>query len=200
MDGISTVIFDIGGVLINIDPGAFPRMLGVDPNRIHYSDKNAIEEAAKEYETGRIDTEEFFRKIDQIFEGKYTPDKLANAWNAIVRKENLNIIPIVDAVQSKYQTAILSNTNPLHYQRSIETAAILKKFNRSYLSYQIGASKPDPAIYQFVINDLSVHPSSILLIDDIGENVAAALKSGMAGIVFKDSSLLYRELSLRKVR
>jgi glucose-1-phosphatase len=199
VDNISTVIFDIGGVLINIDPGAFPRLLGFDRNRNHHVDEKAIAQTAKEYEAGRIGTEDFFRKLDKIFKGNYSREQLANAWNAIVQKENSAIIPLIDAILTKYRTAILSNTNPLHYQKSIDTAAIVKKFPKSYLSYQIGASKPDPAIYQFVITDSAVHPSSILLIDDLGENIAAALNCGMTGIVFKDVSTLYSELQLRKI-
>jgi len=199
VDSISTVIFDIGGVLINIDPGAFPRLLGFDRNPLNHLDEKAIARTAKEYETGRIGTEVFFGKLDKIFNEKYTREQLANAWNAIVQEENSAIIPIVETLQSKYQTAILSNTNLLHYQKSIDTAAIVKKFPKSYLSYQIGASKPDPAIYRFVITDSAVHPSSILLIDDIGENIAAALNCGMAGIVFKDVSALYSELRLRNI-
>jgi putative hydrolase of the HAD superfamily len=199
VDNISTVIFDIGGVLINIDPEAFPRLLGIDRNRDHHVDEKAIELTAKEYETGQIVTEEFFGKMDKIFKGNYTREELANAWNAIVQEENSTIIPIVEVLQSKYQTAILSNTNLLHFQKSIGTAPSIKKFTKSYLSYQIGASKPDPAIYQFVISDLSVAPSSVLLIDDIAENIAAALKCGMTGIVFKDVSALSSELRLRKI-
>ena len=151
------------------------------------------------YETGHIGTEEFFTRIDEIFKGKYTREQLANAWNAIVREKNSEIIPIVNAIQAKYRTAILSNTNPQHYQKSIETADVLEKFSKSYLSYQIGASKPEPVIYEFVIRDLSVPPSSIILIDDLAGNIDAALKCGMAGIVFKDVSTLSLDLGLRKI-
>ena len=82
---------------------------GVEVNHV---DKQAIERIAKEYEIGRIGTEEFFGMMDEIFKGKFTREKLENAWNAIVVEENSAIIPIVDAIQARYQTAILSNTNP----------------------------------------------------------------------------------------
>jgi putative hydrolase of the HAD superfamily len=199
VDKIKTVIFDIGGVLANIDSNAFPRLLGIERSRGNHVDERAIERMAKEYEIGRADTEEFFWMMHEIFKGKFTREKLENAWNATVVEENSAIIPIVDAIQARYQTAILSNTNPAHFQESCDTAAIVKKFSRLYLSFRIGASKPDPAVYQYVIRDLSADPSSILFIDDLAENVAAAVKCGMQGIVFKDASGLSSELRLRQV-
>ena len=199
MDKINTVIFDIGGVLVNIDHDAFPRLLGIERSRISHVDEQAIERMAREYEIGRIGTEEFFGMMDEIFKGKYTREKLENAWNATVVKENSAIIPIVDAIQARYQTAILSNTNPTHFQESCDTAAIVKKFSRLYLSFQIGTAKPDPAAYQYVIRDLLAEPSSILFIDDLAENVTAAKKCGMEGIIFKDVSSLFSELRLRQI-
>ena len=199
MDKIKTIIFDIGGVLVNIDFDAFPRLLGIERSRVSHVDEQAIERIAREYEIGRIGTEDFFGMMDEIFRGKYTREKLENAWNATVVEENSAIIPIVDAVKGSYQTAILSNTNPMHFQKSVETAGMVKKFSRLYLSFQIRAAKPDLAAYQYVIRDLSAKPSSLLFIDDLAENVAAAVKCGMEGIVFKDASSLYSELRLRQM-
>ena len=199
MDKIKTVIFDIGGVLINIDSNVFPRQLGIERNRVSHVDEQAIERIAKEYEIGHIGTEDFFGMMNEIFKGKYAREKLEKAWNATVLEENSAIIPIVDEILVSYQTAILSNTSPAHFQRSLDTAAILKKFSRLYLSFRIGAAKPDPAVYEYVIHDLAAEPSSLLFIDDLPENVAAAVKCGMEGIVFKNVSGLYSELRLRKI-
>jgi putative hydrolase of the HAD superfamily len=199
VDKIKTIIFDIGGVLVNIDFDAFPRLLGIERSRVSHVDEQAIERIARDYEIGRIGTEDFFGMMDEIFRGKYTREKLENAWNATVVEENSAIIPIVDAVKGSYQTAILSNTNPMHFQKSVETAGMVKKFSRLYLSFQIRAAKPDLAAYQHVIRDLSAKPSSLLFIDDLAENVAAAVKCGMEGIVFKDASSLYSELRLRQL-
>jgi glucose-1-phosphatase len=196
---ITTVIFDIGGVLVNIDSNAFLRPLGIEQNRISRLEKQAIERIAKEYEIGHVGNEEFFKMLDKIFKGKHTRKKLENAWNAIVIEENSSIIPIVNAIRASYQTAILSNTNPAHFQASCDTAAILKKFSKLYLSFRIGTAKPNLKVYQYVIRDLSAEPSSFLFIDDLAENVAAAVKCGMKGIVFKDVPSLYSELRFRQI-
>jgi glucose-1-phosphatase len=196
---ITTVIFDMGRVLVDIDFEAFPRALGIERDHTNHLGEKAIERLAKQYETGRIGIEQFFVSMAMTFKGEYTRQQLVDAWNAIIREENSAMVPIVEAVQAKYQTAILSNTNPTHFKKSHDTTAIIKKFSKSYLSYQIGATKPDPAVYQYVIRDLSVEPSSLLFIDDIAENVYAAKNCGMEGIVFKDVPHLQTELHVRKI-
>ena len=199
MTNITTVIFDLGRVLVNIDFEAFPRVLGIERNCTNHVDEKAIEQLAIQYETGRIGTEQFFGSMDKVFKGKYTREQLANAWNAIIQEENSTIAPIVDAIQARYQTAILSNTSPTHFQKSRDTTAIVKKFSKLYLSFQIGATKPNPAVYQYVIRDLSVEPSSLLFIDDIAENITAAQKCGIEGILFQDAHRLETEMHLRQI-
>ncbi len=199
MNKITTVIFDMGRVLVDIDFEAFPRALGIERDHKNHLGEMAIERLAKQYETGRIGTEQFFVSMDETFKGKYTRKHLVDAWNAIIREENSAIVPVVEAVQAQYQTAILSNTNPIHFQKSYNTTAILKKFSKFYLSFQIGATKPDPAVYQYVIRGLSVEPSSLLFIDDIAENITVAKKCGMDGIVFKSVSHLRTEMHLRQI-
>jgi len=199
VNNITAVIFDMGRVLVDIDFEAFPRALGIEWDRRNHAAEKVIERIAMEYETGRIDTVQFFVSLEETFEGKYSRKELMNAWNAIIREENPAMIPIVEALQARYLTAVLSNTNPAHFQKSCDTTSILKKFSKFYLSFQIGATKPDPAVYQYVIRDLSVEPTSLLFIDDIAENITAAEKCGLKGIVFKSISRLQTELHLRQV-
>jgi len=189
----------MGRVLVDIDFEAFPRTLGIERDRTSHFGEKTIERMAHEYETGHIDTEQFFVSMEKAFKGNYSREQLVYAWNAIIREENSAIVPLVDAIQARFQTAILSNTSPTHFQKSYDTTAILKKFSKFYLSFQIGATKPDAAVYQYIIRDMSVEPSSLLFIDDIAENVTAAKKCGMDGIVFKSVSRLQAELRLLKM-
>jgi putative hydrolase of the HAD superfamily len=193
------ILFDLGNVLVHIDFDAFPRLLGIDRTRANHTDKAAIEMTAIQYERGRITTEQFFDSLDKIFQHKFTRQQLLAAWNAIIEEENSAIGPIVNALQARYRTAILSNTSPTHFQKAIDTSPIIRRFLKRYLSYEIGSMKPDSAAYQHVIHDLKAKPSSILFIDDISENVIAAHESGMDGILFRDVSQLGSELRSRKI-
>ena len=182
---ISIIAFDLGRVLVNIDFDAFPRSLGIKKSDPMYADEQRIKQLAFEYEIGKVGTEKFFDLIEGIFQHKYSRSRLLEAWNAIIEDEVSGIAPIVDKLQSKYQTALLSNTNPIHFQKALETAPILGKFSRKFLSYEMGAAKPDEAAYRYMIRGLGKESPTILFIDDIDENIIAARKCGIFGIRFR---------------
>jgi putative hydrolase of the HAD superfamily len=193
------ILFDLGNVLVHIDFDAFPRLLGIDRTRANHADEATIEMTAIQYETGRITTEQFLDLLEEIFHHTFTRQQLLAAWNAIIEEENSALGPIVNALQARYTTAILSNTSPTHFQKAINASPIVRRLPKRYLSYEIGAMKPDSAAYEHVIHDLKTKPSSILFIDDVSENVIAARESGMEGILFKDASQLGSELRSRKI-
>ena len=190
----SVILFDLGRVLVNIDFDAFPRGLGLAPEHANPEDRRSVGQLVVQYETGRIATDAFLRKLAALLGGRYSEERLLNAWNAIIQEDNAAIAPIVEEVQSRYRTAVLSNTSPTHFQKALAESRLLKRFTKHYLSYQIGAMKPDPAVFEYVIRDLAVQPGEVVFIDDIAENVAAANKQGLVGIIFEGIPDLQRNL------
>ena len=190
----TAVLFDLGRVLINIDFDAFPRSLGIVPAEVRPEDRRGVGRLVVGYETGRLTSDEFFERLGLFFESRFNREQLVGAWNAIIREENSAIVPTVESVQDRYLTAVLSNTSPTHIQKALETSTILKRFSKRYLSFQIGFVKPSPEIFSYVIRDLSVEPSAVVLIDDIAENVEAAARCGMVGILFTDVPKLQHDL------
>ena len=191
---ISTIVFDVGRVLVNIDFDAFPRSLGIKRDDPMYADEQRIHQLAFKYETGKVGTEKFFDSMEGIFRHKFSRTRLVVAWNAIVQDEVSDIAPVVDHLQTKYQTALLSNTNPIHFQKALESTSILRKFSRKYLSYEMGAAKPDEATYRTMIRGLGEESPTILFIDDIDENIIAARRCGIIGLRFRNVSQLKDDL------
>lgn len=194
MTAFSVIMFDLGRVLVDLDFDAFPRLLGFERSDANPVVKTTIERLAIRYETGNVTTEQFFNSLDKILQHKYRREDLLEAWNAIIGEENSAILPIVDSVQLRYKTAILSNTSPTHFQKALDTSPMLRKITKRYLSYEIGAMKPNLTVYKHVIQDLKADPSTILFIDDISENIIAAQQCGMGGILFTDPIRLKRDL------
>lgn len=196
---ISVIVFDLGRVIVDLDFDAFPRLLGFERSYASPSVRLSVERLAIQYETGKITTGQFFDSLDEILHHKFRREELLDAWNAIIGKENSAIATIIHEVQLHYKTAILSNTSPTHFQKALDTSPILRKISKRYLSYEIGAMKPDLAVYRYVIEDLNVDPSTILFIDDISENILAAQHCGLAGALFTDPLRLRRELESRSI-
>ena len=193
-DKFTTVLFDLGRVLVNIDFDAFPLSLGIDPKLVQKEEKAAVGRLVVRYETGRLTSDEFFQELGDFFDNRFSQEHLMEAWNSIIRDENSAIVPIVEAIQVRYDTAVLSNTSPTHIQKAMETTTILRRFPRQFLSFQLGAVKPARELYDRVIRELSVEPAGIVLIDHIAENVDAASRCGMVGILYTGVPTLEEDL------
>ncbi|HUU59943.1 MAG TPA: HAD-IA family hydrolase, partial [Phycisphaerae bacterium] len=78
----------------------------------------------------------------------------------------------------------LSNTNAVHADVwRVRHADVLRHFERIFVSHEMGARKPEPECFRQVLEYLAVAPRRVVFIDDCAENVEAAVRLGMKGIV-----------------
>ena len=85
------------------------------------------------------------------------------------------IIEKLDALGIR--TASLSNTDPQHW-KSLREMRSISTLQTQILSFEIGFRKPAPEIYHAAEDLLDIPGSSILLLDDLRENVEGALRCG----------------------
>jgi FMN phosphatase YigB (HAD superfamily) len=192
---ISTVIFDLGRVMVNIDFDAFPNALALSTPESRAPYRSAAAAHGRLYETGRLSTEEFIDRLFDVFHGRYTRDHLLFAWNEIIRDDVPGMTGIIERVQARCATAMLSNTSAAHFEKAERECATVRKITRRFLSFEIGAAKPSPEIYRHVIRELHEDPAQLLFIDDLQENIDAALEAGMNGLLFTDPACLERDLT-----
>lgn len=179
---------------MDIDFSAFSRKLHLNHHDNGIASEPQIKSLAFRYESGKLTTDEFFDSLDKFFGKKFSRQQLLDAWNAIVVGEKKEMVPIVAQVQKQFRTAILSNTNETHFHYAASIVPLIQKIPLRFLSYEIGAVKPDPRVYTHVINTLNTEPASLLFIDDIPENITAARNAGMNGIIFQSPVQLHDEL------
>jgi putative hydrolase of the HAD superfamily len=194
MRQISTILFDLGNVIAYIDFSAFWRDLGflraeeIAPFRDGYTTLTL------QYETGYISTDDYLNGLRTVFNNKFTIVQLEQAFSCIIQQPVEGIIDIVKRVSTIHQTALVSNTNEIHYRLSLMKFEVLKIFQKHYLSYQLRAMKPTRDFYDAIIKDQGILPSKMLFIDDIAENVKAAKSAGMQAIRFKSTGQLETDL------
>ena len=191
---LSYVIFDLGNVLVHIDPAAFLRSLSVDTseNRGYYQSK--IIDIAKRYERGDESTEEFFANLDVLFNGRdrmplhshggknhFSRHDFQNAMLSIIGEPMEGMEDLVRRVGSTTPVGLLSNTNPVHFEYCLRTLSVLQHIPSHFLSYQLKAFKPEPEIFARVIEQIPLAPEKILYIDDLDENIVAARNAGLVG-------------------
>ena len=96
---------------------------------------------------------------------------------------------------------ILSNTCESHWEYCATRFAVIRElFDVHVLSYEVGAMKPDPAIYRAAAEKVDLPPPEIFFVDDRLENVQAARKAGFDAVHYTTTEILGAALRDRGVR
>jgi HAD superfamily hydrolase (TIGR01509 family) len=193
MKQISTVLFDLGNVIAYIDFGAFWRDLGFRPEEIApFTEGYTL--FTQQYETGLLSTEKYLNELRAVFNQQFTTERLAQAFSCIIRNPVEGIADIIQKISQTHQTALVSNTNEIHYSYTQRKVPILTALQKHYLSYQLHVMKPAHGFYDAIIRDQKIFPSKMLFIDDLLENVKAAEYAGMQAIKFEGTAQLETSL------
>jgi len=194
MRQISTVLFDLGNVLAYIDFRAFWCELGFlrVEEMIPYTE--GYTSLTQQYETGLISTDFYLNGLRTVFNQQFTPQRIEQAFACIIQKPVEGMEDIVQRVSRTHQTALVSNTNEIHYRLSLTKFEQLKILQKHYLSYQLRVMKPARGFYDAIIKDQRIFPSEMLFVDDIAENVKAAKSAGMQAIRFESTGQLETDL------
>ena len=116
---------------------------------------------------------------------------------------NDSLIPLLGALEvAGYRMGILSNTCEYHWQRIIasEYGILPAAFSVFALSFQIGAMKPDPKIYQAAAKLAEVSPQEIFFCDDVLGHVTAARQAGFDAAQYTTAAALVADLRRRGMR
>ncbi|MBM4169765.1 MAG: HAD family phosphatase [Ignavibacteria bacterium] len=177
-------LFDLGNVLVDIHPVAFTRRLGIDDNRANDVYREGIVSLVWRYESGTMTTEEYLNGLDALFDSRYSFDELRQAMLAVIGEPVEGMEAIVREVNKRMPIALVSNTNELHFNHSLERVPAVRLMSNYFLSYQLRAMKPDPLYYLHVLNGVAADPAEVVFIDDLKENVDGASQAGMQGVHF----------------
>lgn len=192
---IRVIIFDLGGVLIEIDYHEFINNVSKEFNiPVLELIKNSTNEAHNDYMMGKITGEKFYEIVCKKYDHSISIEKFKKLWASILVKQNDEVANIVINLKKRYQLAIMSNTDPWHFSYCLKKYPVIEIFKKRFLSYEEQMLKPDPQFFKLVADLLNVHPTSCLLIDDLTENVQSAEKVGYQVIQFRDVYNLKNEL------
>lgn len=178
------VVFDLGKVLVDFD-------YSLVANRLQSKSAKSIGDVAArldkstlliEYETGRINTEEFFDRVRSLtgytgslnefavaFGDIFSPIHDMIAWHGSLRKRGV-------------RTFIFSNTNELAVNHIRSAFPFFGGFDAYVYSHEVGAMKPDARIYETVESVTGCTGEQILYIDDKPENIATGKQRGWHAI------------------
>jgi putative hydrolase of the HAD superfamily len=191
MKKIQNVIFDLGGVLLDIDYNltreAFTK-LGVEHFDDMYSQSTA-DKLFQKLETGAISEEAFYKELNACTGLDLSPAEIRQAWNAMLLSFREKSLEFLDQIKGKYRLFLLSNTNFIHleafnkiYHSRPREKEFDNYFNKAFYSCRMGFRKPDDVCYACLINEVNIDPEKTLFIDDSLGNIAAAKRAKMQTI------------------
>ena len=188
MAKIKNLVFDLGGVLLNIDfnktSDAFKR-LGAHNFDELYSLATAVP-LFEALEMGKIPEEEFYIAMQQYCHPSTTKQHIENAWNALLLNFRIGSLEHLKKLKEKYNIYLLSNTNSIHvtafnkiFREQTSEENLDDYFIKAYYSHKMFERKPHLSAYQFVLDDAKIKAEETLFIDDSIKNIEGAKKAGL---------------------
>lgn len=190
---IEVILFDLGGVLIELKPSPFPKDWFPENRSFDLSQwfKSAT---ALAFERGDISAEEFARALaSDLGLTKTTQEILAEftAWPTGLLPDAHELLV---QLGSSHRLAALTNTNELHWPRITGEFHLPQYFSEIYASHRIQSAKPHRDAFLHVVNDLEVAPADILFFDDNPDNVTAAAGIGITSRLARSPDDVRRHL------
>jgi putative hydrolase of the HAD superfamily len=186
-DSIPNIIFDFGGVLLNIDPDkavkSFKAIGLEDVQMIHreYQENGLFDRLEK----GVISPEEFRNEIKKHMPNGVSDEQIDEAWNSMLLDLPIERLNLLRELSKNHKVYLLSNTNIIHweaytnYVRKEHGVDLSDFFVKDYYSHDLGLRKPDPKIYTTVLEKEGLEAADTLFVDDMFANVEAARSVGM---------------------
>lgn len=191
MTGAMNLLFDLGGVIIDIR-----RQDCVDAfKRLGFSD---IGDYLGDYgqkgvflhlEEGKVTPGEFRAEVRRHIPGDVTDGQIDEAFNAFITGIPLSRLAELRRLRADgHRLYVISNTNPVMWEASIKDAFaqeggdIHTYFDGVVTSFEAGVCKPDPAIFDLCCSKFGIKPEDTVFFDDSAANCEAASRMGFHAI------------------
>lgn len=186
MKNANAIIFDLGGVILNIDYrltiAAFEK-LGVKNADLFYS-KKVQNPIFDKIEIGEITANYFLDELQKKTNNAEIK-QLESAWNAMLLDLPESRLNHIQKLSKNYKIFLLSNTNEIHinaFRKKIGEKRWLQfssLFTKMYLSHEIGFRKPNKEAFQIILDENKLKANDVFFIDDSPQHIKAARSLGI---------------------
>jgi len=198
---IKTVIFDLGRVIVPFDfrrgYARLEPLCGIPaaeiPGRIRPTG------LVERFESGQIESKPFFGQLSAHLGLRISYAEFCEIWMSIFLPDTLISEDLLATIRRTHRLLLLSNTNPIHFEGILAQYPLLRHFHGFVLSYEVGAMKPSPLIYQKAIDLAGCAPEECFFTDDIAEYVEGARNMGIDAVQFQSAAQIQDELRRRFV-
>lgn len=182
---IGALLFDLGGVLIDVDFGNAFRVWGMYSglSPLLLRSRFSVDDFYRQHERGEIDAPEYFQSLRNSLGISLSDTQFTEGWNAILGKEILDVTGLLARLKRNIPLYLFSNSNLTHHRYwAAQFAPMLDHFERMFVSSDIGKRKPEAEAFCHIAREIDVPVNRIMFFDDTIENVEAAKGLGMSAI------------------
>ena len=190
---MKAIIFDMGGVLVDLDMDACRNAFKYD---LGFEEIDAILDPCHQkgiigdLEEGLVTAEEFRKYVLERSREGVTEQDVDEAFAKILVGIEPSKIELLKKLSAEYDIYMLSNNNPValpYSARMFEDAgfSLKKDFKKCFISYQMKMLKPSEAFYKAVMNEIGLPASEMIFIDDSQKNVDAAIAAGLPAVWYE---------------
>ena len=188
MSQIKNIIFDLGGVILNINYqltiDAF-KDIGFKNFEAFYTQKKQSD-FFNAFETGKLNNNDFYNYIKNNCPVNIKNHEIKKAWNAMLLDLPERRLEFLEIINKNYKLYLLSNTNEIHINsfkkiinNNIGYNRFVKTFRACYYSSEIGLRKPNESCFKYVIDTNYLNPEETLFIDDSIQHINGAKSIGI---------------------
>ena len=191
-NSVDALLFDLGGVVIEID---FDRAfwywsLYSNQDRETIKSKFEFDSYYERHERGEIGASEYFASLRGSLGINIGDEEFLKGWNSIFVGEISGVVKLLSDIKEKLPIYAFSNTNLTHKSVWSEMFAhVPALFRKMFVSCEMGMRKPEPEAFNAISQEIGIKPEHILFFDDSVENISGARKIGMQAVhvqSFKD--------------
>lgn len=186
LTGIRNLLFDLGGVIIDLDRQRCVDAL-VALGDTHAGELLGLYGQQGEFmklEAGEISAAEFLTYMHGRVGQEVTDCEIVDAINAFLIGIPIERLQLLRQLRKRFRVMMLSNTNSIMFDTKIadcfaqEGLTVTDYFDDIFLSYRLKACKPSAAIFEQVIDSSHITPQETLFFDDSQKNLEAAAALG----------------------
>lgn len=183
---IKNIIFDVGKVLVEYDWESVMMRLGITGKDLEETaDATVRSQLWNEYDRSRLSDEELLQGF--LAQAPEQKENICLLWEHVA--DTITRFPYseswVQSLRDKgYRCYILSNYARRTYERTREELSFEKKMDGALFSFQVQQIKPEPEIYRTLLERFGLEASECVFLDDNPDNVEAAERLGIHGILF----------------
>jgi putative hydrolase of the HAD superfamily len=173
-----TFLYDIGRVLLDFDfESSLKRLLPPD-EKDPTGRLTRLLDRKDEFESGAIHMDDYTTWALEVLGINASSAEFHDAWQRIFTPNE----PMWERVRklnaAGHRLILFSNTNAIHCPWVFDAYPEFSLFNAAVLSFEVGAIKPHPEIYQYAVDTYQLTPETTFYIDDLPENIATGREFG----------------------